>query len=83
MFSFAFGIRMDEHLQGGTWTAKDPEKNYFRPGHFETVVRKALDAADEYVWIYSETPRWWTPEGGRKDLPDAYDRALRRAKNMP
>jgi hypothetical protein len=80
VFSFAFGIRMDERIRGGTWSATDPERNYFPPGHFEKVVRKALEAADEYVWIYSEDPRWWTPEGGRKDLPDAYDRALRSAR---
>jgi hypothetical protein len=44
------------------------------------VVRKALAMADDYVWIYGEAPRWWTPEGKPKDLPAAYDRALRTAR---
>jgi len=46
------------------------------------VVRKALDTSDEYVWIYTEKPRWWSEAGGPVNLPAAYDAALRRAKQL-
>jgi hypothetical protein len=81
VFSFAFGIRMDERVRGGSWTALEPDKNYFTPGMFQNVVSKALASCDEYVWIYSETPRWWTTAGVPKDLPESYDHALRSAKS--
>jgi hypothetical protein len=42
-------------------------------------VRRALEVADDYVWIYSETPRWWSAEGKPAKLPTSYDQALRRA----
>jgi hypothetical protein len=44
-------------------------------------VRQALALADEYVWIYSETPRWWSKEGKPIKLPEAYEAALRRARS--
>ena len=47
------------------------------PDGFRAVVRQALETADEFVWIYSETPRWWSPEGGTRHLPAAYDSVLR------
>ena len=36
--------------------------------------------ADEYVWIYTETPRWWSKEGGPVKLPKAYEEAVRKAR---
>lgn len=77
---FGFGIWMDYDWRQNGWDAEDPAQNYFTPEGFETAVTAALEASDEFVWIYSETPRWWSKEGGRVRLPDAYDRALRRAK---
>jgi hypothetical protein len=47
---------------------------------FEASVRAALDVADEYVWIYSETPRWWSTAGTPLNLPEGYADALRRAR---
>jgi hypothetical protein len=32
-------------------------------------LRAALATADEYVWIYTEQPRWWTPVGTSTNLP--------------
>jgi hypothetical protein len=43
-------------------------------------VREALERSDEYVWVYSETPRWWSQEGKPVKLPEAYSAALRRAR---
>ncbi len=56
------------------------EDCHFTPEELEAAVRAALRAADEYVWIYSETPRWWTDAGPPAKLPEAYAEALRRAK---
>jgi hypothetical protein len=39
-------------------------------------VRAALQKTDEYVWIYTEKPRWWTNE----QLPAAYVKALEAAR---
>jgi hypothetical protein len=39
-------------------------------------VRTAFDVSDEYVWIYTEQPRWWTNER----LPTEYVSALKHAR---
>jgi hypothetical protein len=80
VMSLGFGIWMDRKVGDKvTWDESDFSKNYFSPDVFEASVRKALDVSDEYVWIYTETPRWWGDKGPQK-LPAAYDAALRRAK---
>jgi hypothetical protein len=78
-FSAAFGLWMDQDWRKKGWDIQDPSKNYFTPEAFETSLRAALQNADEYVWIYTETPRWWTAEGKPAKLPKAYDDAVRRA----
>lgn len=75
-----FGIWMDQDWRKYGWDVADVTKNYFTAEQFESSVRKALDTADQYVWIYTETPRWWSePEGKPVKLPKAYEDALRRA----
>jgi hypothetical protein len=44
-------------------------------------VRNALAGTDEYVWIYSETPRWWSDQGKPLQLPEAYIESLRHARD--
>jgi hypothetical protein len=39
-------------------------------------VRLGLARADEYVWIYTEEPRWWT----NAKLPKEYIEALTKAR---
>jgi hypothetical protein len=80
-FSISFGLWLDYDWRKAGWNADDPDKNVHTPAKFEAIARTALETADEYVWIYSETPRWWTPEGRPSKLPAAYDRALRAAKH--
>lgn len=80
VMSFGFGIWMDYEWRRHGWNVFDFSKNHFTPAELQTAVRAALQTADEYVWIYSEQPRWWSPEGGPLRLPAAYDDALRRAK---
>ena len=70
-----FGIWMDCHWRQVGWDLEDSSKNHFTPEEFEHAVRSALHVSDEYVWIYTEQPQWWTKER----LPAPYVSALRRA----
>ncbi len=81
LFSLGFGVWMDRDWRKFGWNTEDFSKNYFTPETFEQSVTAALKEADEYVWIYSESPRWWSPGGGPVKLPAAYDNALRKARN--
>jgi hypothetical protein len=75
-----FGLWMDNKKKEAPWDTADFTKNYFTPETFEASVKKALATADEFVWIYSERPRWWSKDGKAVELPEAYVGALRRAK---
>jgi hypothetical protein len=70
-----FGIWMDCDWRGVGWHLDDLSKNHFTPAEFQGAVRSALETSDEYVWIYTEQPRWWTNE----KLPKEYVEALRNA----
>jgi hypothetical protein len=78
--SFAFGLWMDYDWRKKGWDTDDPSKNYFTPESFAAALKTALDTSDEYVWIYTETPRWWSAEGKSVKLPDAYVDAVRKAR---
>jgi hypothetical protein len=80
-FSFSFGIWMDKDSTDKGWSVDDFSKNGHLPETLEKVVAKALEVADEYVWLYTEQPKWWTAPGGAPDkVPAAYDEAVRRGK---
>ena len=79
VFSLGFGVWMDDDWRKKGWDVQDPQKNFYSPEAFEKTVRAALERSDEYVWIYTEKPKWWSEPGGAVDLPTAYDQALRRA----
>jgi hypothetical protein len=78
--SVGFGLWMDYYSEARVWDVADPRRNFYTPERFEASVRAALEVADEYVWIYTETPRWWSAEGTSINLPDAYVEAVRRAR---
>lgn len=71
-----FGIWMDHDWRRSGWDLNEFTKNHFTPAEFELAVRSGLEASDEYVWIYTEQPRWWTAER----LPQPYVDALRNAR---
>ena len=75
--SVGFGVWLDFDWRSRKWHTDDVARNYFTPEALRVAVQAALDHADRYVWVYSETPRWWTREGGRRALPAAYDSVLR------
>ncbi|MDQ2901900.1 MAG: hypothetical protein M3Y07_19205 [Acidobacteriota bacterium] len=80
-FSFSFGIWVDANWRQAGWHPADLTANFHTPGQFETVVKTALETADEYVWIYSENPKWWTePSGESAGMPPAFQTALDRAR---
>jgi hypothetical protein len=78
--SVSFGLWMDFDSTARGWDGVDGSRNFYTPEEFETSVRSALDVADEYVWIYTQVPRWWSPEGKPVKLPEGYAGALRRAR---
>jgi hypothetical protein len=78
--SIAFGMWMDRDWRTRGWDSSDFSKNYFSPEEFRTGVHAALDAADQYVWIYTESPRWWAAGNPTNSVPQAYDAALRNAR---
>jgi hypothetical protein len=75
-----FGLWLDYDWRKKGWDAGDPSKNYFTPEAFQASLRSAMERSEEYVWIYAETPRWWSAEGKRVKLPDAYEAAVRSAR---
>jgi hypothetical protein len=80
LLSVGFGLFLDYDPQERRWNGMDGSANYYTPGEFEASVRAALAVADEYVWIYTEAPRWWSSAGTPVDLPEGYADALRRAR---
>ncbi len=72
----AFGVWMDNTSGVQPWDPDDIEKNYFLPDEIEYSVFSGLDVADNYVWLYTEQPRWWTNER----LPQGYLDAIKRVR---
>ncbi|MGB9024387.1 MAG: hypothetical protein WCC40_00280 [Rhodomicrobium sp.] len=72
----AFGIWIDAEWNKVGWHQDDLTKNFFNPSEFGKSVAYALESTDEYVWIYSEKPNWWTGA----NLPPAYVQALATAR---
>lgn len=85
--SCGLGLWMD-HLSNpaGTpvipWDMGDLSKNYYPPDSFQSVVTSALSLSDDYVWIYTEVPRWWSPRGPALNMPPAYPEAVWQAKGV-
>jgi hypothetical protein len=80
VISAGFGLWLDYDWRKKGWDTRDPGKNYFSPDGIETALRAALEQSDEYVWLYTETPRWWSETGRSVALPPAYVEAVRRAR---
>ena len=75
----AFGIWLDYDWPKKGWRPGEPERNHFSPERLEISLRAAIEQSDEYVWIYTEKPRWWS-EKGPVDLPDVYVETVRRVR---
>ena len=80
LVSMGFGLWMDNDWRNKTWDVKDFSKNYFTPEQFGKSLTKALATADEYVWVYTEVPMWWTKNAGAAEkLPPEYMMSVRKA----
>ena len=78
--SAGFGLWLDYDWPKHGWNTAKIESNYFSPARFESSLRAAVEQANEYVWIYTEKPRWWSKSGSPVDLPPAYIEAVRRVR---
>ena len=67
--SAGFGLWLDYDWRKKGWNTAEVEKNYFSPARFETSLRAAVEQSDEYVWIYTEKPRWWSERAVRSTCP--------------
>lgn len=79
-FSLGFGIWMDNSRHKLGWSTNDFGKNYFTPEAYAASLRNAVQHADEYVWVYTEAPRWWDKQGNSQNLPEVYERGTRGAR---
>ena len=83
-FRVGFAVWLDAFWRNSGWYS-DPSQfalNYYTPQEFENVLRYALQASDEYVWIYSEQLFWRNSNTlGSPDIPQAYLDAARAAMN--
>lgn len=78
--SVGFGIWMDNDWRAHGWDTAKPGRNYFPPDTFATALLGAVEATDEYVWIYSEKPRWWDTDTLYRGIPRSYLNAVKRAQ---
>jgi len=78
--SAGFGLWLDYDWRKQEWKTDQLEQNYFSPGRLEASLRAAVEQSDEYVWIYSEKPRWWSEQDVAVDLPGAYVETVRRVR---
>ncbi len=78
--SVGFGLWLDFDSTAIGWDETDGSRNFYRPDDFERSVGAALAASDQYVWIYTQIPQWWSSAGTPLKLPADYIEALRRAR---
>jgi hypothetical protein len=78
--SAGFGLWLDYDWRKEGWKTDHPEQNYFSPERLELSLRAAVEQSDEYVWIYTEKPRWWSERDTSVDLPRAYVESIKRVR---
>ena len=72
----AFAVYMDRGYAVHGWNAELWWLNAFSPVQLQTQLEYAFEATDQYVWLYSEHPKWWTNE----NLSPDYIEAVRAAR---
>lgn len=78
--SAGFGLWLDYDWRNKGWHTDQLERNYFSPERLEASLRAAVEQSNEYVWIYTEKPRWWSEQGVAVNLPGAYVETVRRVR---
>jgi hypothetical protein len=74
--SAGFGLWLDYNWRIIPYDPEKPETNYRNPALFGQCVSWALEHSDEYVWIDTEVPHWWSDAGSPVKLPQAYADAI-------
>lgn len=59
----------------GLWLDYGARLEHFSPADFEAAVAQALRATDDYVWVYSQGPRFFPPSGEAGAYVEAIERA--------
>lgn len=72
----ALSMWLDHDSTHHPWDQKVFTNNHRDPETTRAVLRRMIEDSDEYTWLYSQQPRWWSPEGGRQNLPQAYVKAV-------
>ena len=80
--SLGFGLWLDRGSHKQPWDTVSLTNNFYSPDQFQASVQEALRVTDEYVWIYTEVPRWWTESGAPTNLPPAYIDSVRQARTV-
>ena len=62
---FGFYLDMYSNPEGSRYY-RGPEEGETRFERLEINLRAALNAADQYVWVYGEQKRWWAPDDHNK-----------------
>jgi hypothetical protein len=75
--STSFATWMD--VRPAPWDPNNPSGNWHTPSDIEETLKASLARVDEYAWLYTERPRWWTFAGVPNNLSPAYIAAVRNA----
>ncbi len=62
----------------GLWLDYTNRPDFFTPDEFRRAVGYALEVSDEYVWIYTQGPRFFPPSG----IDPTYIEAISRARGF-
>lgn len=63
---FGFYLDMYSNPEGSTYY-RGPEEGETRFDRLAANLRAAVNASDQYVWVYGEQKRWWKPENAKSD----------------
>ena len=63
---FGFYLDMYSNPEGSQYY-RGPEPGETRFDRLAANLRAALNASDQYVWVYGEQKRWWAPENPEKE----------------
>lgn len=80
--SVSFGLWLDFNWREEGWSDTDITRNHHSPGQFGKLLSAARRQADDVVWVYTESPKWWTAGGKPDKLPAAYIEAVRSGWNQ-
>jgi hypothetical protein len=57
-----FGLWLDNGGKNRPWDLVQFQNNYFQSDTWQNAIHFGLSSSDEYVWVYSQQPNWWTGE---------------------